>query len=357
MGMTDDLVEFVATEATPELWAGWHMIRRRWHEESWPEDPYRPDWLEESELGRPDPFTIHKRFVRVRGGQIVSVLLLDAAAPASPEYATNRHLVYASSYVLPEQRRHRLAADWLSTMVEVMDDLGATVATMSAHEEPGFEFLRWLGAAPRYSERYNRIDLRTVDWDMVETWVAEGQERSPGATLERYLERIPEDRLAEITEVTTKLLNTIPLEDLDHGAIIFTPEMYGDWTQRLDASGGRHHTVLVREPDGSVSALTDVLKYPHEEGYVRQLFTGVDPAARGRGLGKWIKAAMLLQVRELHPETIYITTENAGSNAAMLAINDRLGFRTYRESTSYQIGREALGKRVDAEVSGRRLRR
>jgi GNAT superfamily N-acetyltransferase len=356
MAAPDELVEFVANQATPDLWAGWHRIRRRWHEESWSEDPFRPDWLEESELTRPDPFTIHKRFVRVRGGEIVSALLLDATAPSSPEYATSRHLIYASSFVLPERRRHRVAAGWLPTMVEVMDGLGATMATMSAHEEPGIEFLRWLGAEPRYAERSNRLDLRTVDWDMVEAWVTAGRERSPEARLERYLERIPEDRLEEITGVTTKLLSTIPLEGLDHGDIIFTPEMYHEWTTRLDASGGRHHTVLVREPDGSVSALTDVLKYPHEEGHVRQLFTGVDPAARGRGLGKWVKAAMLLQVRELHPDTVYITTENAGSNAAMLAINYQLGFRPYREATSYQIGREALGRRADAEMAGRRAR-
>jgi ribosomal protein S18 acetylase RimI-like enzyme len=79
---------------------------------------------------------------------------------------------------------------------------------------------------------------------------------------------------------------------------------------------------------------------------VRQLFTGVDPATRGRGLGKWIKAAMLLQVRETHPETVYVTTENAGSNDAMLAINHRLGFRLVREATTYQIGLEELRRKL-----------
>src|SRR5205807_2673358 len=150
-------------------------------------------------------------------------------APGSPEYATNRHLVYASSYVLPERRRKRVATDWLPTVVQVMDGLGATVATMSAHVEPGLEFLRWLGAESKYVERYSRLDLRTVDWPMVEGWVTEGQERSREARLERYLDRIPEDRLGQITEVTTRFLNTIPMEDLDHGDIIFTPEMYRDW--------------------------------------------------------------------------------------------------------------------------------
>src|SRR5947209_4527912 len=101
MAAADELVEFVAAEATPDLWAGWHRIRRRWHEESWREDPYRPDWLEEFELKQPDPFTIHKRFVRLRGGDVVSALRLGAPAPASPGYATNRHLLYATSFVLP----------------------------------------------------------------------------------------------------------------------------------------------------------------------------------------------------------------------------------------------------------------
>ena len=183
---------------------------------------------------------------------------------------------------------------------------------------------------------------------MVDRWSREGRQRSPGSRLEVYPHRVPEDRLAEISESSTRLLNTMPFEELDHGDIVFTPEMYHEWSARLDESGGEHHTVLVREPDGSVSALTDVVKYPHEEGYVRQQFTGVDPAARGRGLGKWIKAAMLQHVRESHPETFYLTTENAGSNAAMLAINRSLGFRLVRETTTYQIGREELRRKQPA---------
>src|SRR5207237_8988504 len=98
-------------------------------------------------------------------------------------------------------------------------------------------------------------------------------------------------------------------------------------------------------PDGSAARVTDGVKAWPEEGYVRQQCTGVGPAARGRGLGKWIKAAMLQHVRESHPETFYLTTENAGSNAAMLAINRSLGFRLVRETTTYQIGREELRRK------------
>jgi mycothiol synthase len=344
--MPDEVVEFVAAEATPEQWARWHRLRKRWHDASWHDEPYLPDPLEEAELTRPDPFGIHLRFVRVRGHDYVTALTLHAASPESPEYESSRHIVYVNSFVLPERRRQRLAAGWLPVLVERMDGIGATVATMATHEEPGHAFLRWLGADSKYVERQNRLDLRTLDWALVERWAREGQERSPEAQLELYPRRIPEEKLDEIARANTRLLNTMPFEAMDHGDIVFTPEMYHEWSARMDVNGSEHHTILVREPDASISALTDVMKRPHEQGYVRQMFTGVDPAARGRGLGKWIKAAMLLRVRETHPETVYVTTENAGSNAAMLAINQRLGFGLFRESTTYQIGRQELVRRA-----------
>jgi hypothetical protein len=63
-------------------------------------------------------------------------------------------------------------------------------------------------------------------------------------------------------------------------------------------------------------------------------------------LGKWIKAAMLLRIRELHPDVQWIATENAGSNEPMLAINHKLGFKQHRVGTAYQMTRERLETRL-----------
>jgi GNAT superfamily N-acetyltransferase len=103
---------------------------------------------------------------------------------------------------------------------------------------------------------------------------------------------------------------------------------------------------MSRESDGAISGMTDVLTFVYEPGFVRQQFTGVHPSARGRGLGKWLKAAMLEHVRTMHPDTIYMTTENAASNASMLAINRALGFQLHRAATTYQFSREALTRRL-----------
>ena len=46
---------------------------------------------------------------------------------------------------------------------------------------------------------------------------------------------------------------------------------------------------------------------------------------------------MVLRLAAEHPEVTRIRTENAQSNAAMLAINHAMGFRLHHEQTIWQI--------------------
>src|SRR5258708_13729646 len=111
---------------------------------------------------------------------------------------------------------------------------------------------------------------------------------------------------------------------------------------RLEIGHDQLHTILTREPDGVISAITDTSWAPHRPTVIEQRFTGVRPDARGRGLGKWIKAAMLRQVHELHPEARWVTTANAGSNAPTPAINKKLRFQWLRPQTQSHITRPAV---------------
>jgi GNAT superfamily N-acetyltransferase len=119
-----------------------------------------------------------------------------------------------------------------------------------------------------------------------------------------------------------------------------------EYYARLEIGHDQLHTILTREPDGVISAITDTSWAPHRPTIIEQRFTGVRPDARGRGLGKWIKAAMLAHVHHLHPQAEWVTTENAGSNAPMLAINKQLGFKEFRAATEYQISRDHLAERI-----------
>ena len=60
-------------------------------------------------------------------------------------------------------------------------------------------------------------------------------------------------------------------------------------------------------------------------GYGIQEDTSVVRGHRGHRLGMWLKASMLLWMREEHPELTTIDTWNATSNAHMIAVNEALG--------------------------------
>lgn len=342
--MTESQYELVPGRATPVEWRRYHAFRRRRHAEWRPDEPLTPDAVAQMRMLAPDSRTIKNTWLAVRDDGIVSVLETRTTHPSSPEYETNRHLFSADAYVLREHRRRRVGRSWIPRVVEMMERHGATVMTASAEDEPGHAFLRRLGAEPKMTDRESRLDVRQVEWDMVARWVREGQAASPRSQLQLYQHRLPDEALEAFCVRLTELLNTVPFEGLDHGDMVMTADHVREFYARLEETGSSAHTCVIREPDGSISGWTDVLKHPFEPGLVRQMFTGVDRSARGRGLGKWLKAAMLEHIRRLHPDTEAIVTENAGSNAPMLAINHRLGFRLRRTVTVYQIDRQTLAR-------------
>src|SRR5215471_9560189 len=75
---------------------------------------------------------------------------------------------------------------------------------------------------------------------------------------------------------------------------------------------------------------------------VRQQLTAVARQWRGRGVGRALKAAMLSQVHETHPEATVIGTNNAEVNAPILSINAGVGFTVAWRNVDYQVTRDAL---------------
>jgi GNAT superfamily N-acetyltransferase len=337
-----ELVEFLPASASRDEWARYHAYRRLHHAEFRPDEPLPPDAVIELRRKRPDPFQWRRWFHTVDGDVLVAELEAQGPRPESPEYATNSHLIWTEGYVLEAHRRRGIAWSWLPHVLELLDEYGATVLSTWAEDDSGHTLLRKLGAGPKLNERQSRLDLRQVDWEMMARWITEAEAGAAGARLELYTPWVPDEQLDEYCAAMNELMNTMPFEGLDHGDIVMTPPGVREWRERMSASGTANPTCLVRDADGSIVGMTDTLKHAYEPGMVRQNFTGVHPRARGRGLGKWLKAAMLEHLRQTYPDTIWINTENAGSNEPMLAINHAMGFRLHRTFTFYQVDRDTL---------------
>jgi len=314
--------------------------------ESRPDHPVRPDALEELRMKRDNLFQVEHRYEISIGDLMLSWFYGQTARPGTAGYEQNKHLFWADAYVRPEHRRRGIARLWLPVLLELMDRHGCTTVGIGAEDESGHAYLKWLGAEPKMVGAENRLDLSQVDWEMLHRWATEGQRRSPNTKLEIFDGPPPEAMWVEFAAQQMAMLNSMPFEDLDYGHIVVTADHVREWYARLQELGEQTHTALTREPDGRISALTELSSAAYRPAHIHQMFTGVHMQERGRGLGKWVKAAMLLHVRDIYPEARWVTTDNVGSNAPMLAINRQLGFKEFRVGTEYQLSRNKLAARV-----------
>ncbi len=344
-----ELIPFDPQAASPEQWALYHAFRRVRHAETTPDDPQLPDDVTEKLMKQQDPYEEVRRLAAIQSGRMVAMLYTDWYKPEAPAYESNAQFLWTFAGVERAARRQGIGMAMARQTLAYMDELGKSVFTTWSDEEDGYAYLTWLGARQVSVGAENRLDLQAVDWQMVDDWVRQGEARNPDVRLVLYEPRIPDEALEDFCPMFGALLNTMPFDDMDHGEIVVTPDTMRENYKRMDAMRASHHAYVVYEPDGSISAMTDIRHTPEEADRVSQRFTGVRPDRRGSGLGKWVKAAMLQHIRHSFPDARWVVTGNASSNDPMLAINNRLGFKEHRAGRTYQMTRDELAARL-AEI-------
>jgi len=330
--------------ASREAWARYHVFRRVRHAEEDPEDPLNSDAQEEALMKRDDPEgdDLIRVAVDPATGAYVGVLWFSHFFEASPSYATNGHIAWTGVGVILPHRRRGVGTALLRLLPDLARAYKVTQLFGWAQEEDGKAFLRAVGADIGSYRRENRLDLDLVDWPMVERWAREGAARSPDTILRWFRNRIDDDVIVPYAKVYTEVGNQQPRDRLELGDFIITPDLLREKADRLASFGATWLTVASVEGDGGISGFTEVVYDPEDDYLIGQGLTGVHEADRGRGLGKWLKAAMLLRVRDEFPQVRVVSTWNGTTNAAMLKINDALGFREHRVAEMPQMKVDAL---------------
>jgi len=328
-----------------EDWILYHEFRKKRHMAVRPDDPYVDDEATEkslkSQLTHPEFSADFHVIIDNSTGKLVGRYACIAIRETSPSYEGNKHFIQFDLALLDEYRRKGIGTMVLKQVYKYAKESNRTHIMSGSEEEDGKAFLKAIGAQVALSGVENRLKLKDIDWEMVEKWAKEGPERSPSSTL-HFVESIPDEVIERYCEVFTETLNQQPLGDLEINDLIYTPELIRDRTARWKELGRTHMTFYTQEADGDISGLTEMIYVPEKETFISQLLTGVQKKYRGRGLGKWLKAAMLLKTREKFPEVEVVVTDNATTNDPMLSINDRLGFKPYKESITAQLSIDAL---------------
>lgn len=249
----------------------------------------------------------------------------------------NLENAYARIHVRENRRGRGYARVLAEPMLEMLEmDGRKRVATWAVEGRPEEVLFERLGLEPAYRERRSRLVIAEVDMSEMKAWVDRAPQRASEYELLRMETPYPEEFIGPYCDLQFQM-NTAPMEDFEMDDEVMTPGMWRDNQAKLDLAEKDLNTVVaVHAPTGtfvgSTSIQTDRV-YP-EQGW--QWETVVHPEHRNKGLGRWLKGAMIQEIVAGFPRLERIDTWNAGSNKPMLNINVAMGFRPIVVTTVWQ---------------------
>jgi mycothiol synthase len=251
----------------------------------------------------------------------------------------NKHLAQVDISVFSAYRRQGLGRRMLALIAEAARaENRSHLITGTVDRIPAGEaFLLRIGAKKGLESHVNQLRIGELDRGLIERWLERGKENAPEYELGFWDGPYPEEQLSAIA-LLNDLTNQQPRGDLAIEDMHITPEQLRQSERSFMERGIQRWTFYVIEKATSnFAGYTEVGWSPNRPEILDQWMTGVLPEYRNKGLGRWLKAAMLDKVLKERPQVKVVRTGNADSNAPMLKINQELGFKPYMASAVWQV--------------------
>jgi mycothiol synthase len=317
-------------------WQGLIAFIQRMQAESLPDDPPNPPQeIRHSWSAIPPVLTRCAWYVPGPGGD-------GMVALASVDYINmeeNKHIGQCNVRVLPEYRRQGLGRALIQQVAQnaLAHQRRLLVFPTSDLVPSGAEFAHRMGAQEGLALQINQLKLAELEDGLLESWIQRARERAEGFELRFWEGPYPADILPPMAHIK-QTMNQAPTGDLEFEDIQYTPDILRQIDQSLFGGGNQRWTFYaVEKESGSLAGYTELIWQAGKLTIAQQGDTAVSDTYRNRGLGRWLKAAMLERVRHESPDTVYVRTSNADTNAPMLKINTTLGFKHYTSNRLWQI--------------------
>jgi GNAT superfamily N-acetyltransferase len=292
-----------------------HQLLLACHEEASPRVPYREEAETAAYLRNPPPFERRSLWIAGDVEGFARLAIIDGSRSAWLELA-----------VAHRSRRQGIGRALLDASVAEARSHGCT-AVGGRHTTPaGAAFARAAGAVDARQDITSLLELGAVELDLVPV---------DGYRLESWIGAAPGE-LVESYAAARNAINDAPSynDDEDYP---WTVEMVRGEEEMLAQRGRELRVTTALDARGEVAAFTE-LRLSTVPGTVASTEdTATVATHRHRGLAAWVKAESLRLLRTERPNVRLVATTNAAENAAILALNRRLGFERAAIATTASL--------------------
>lgn len=281
---------------------------------------------------------------RTDGRAVLLLALRDGDVVGSGQLfcfdADNTHLAQVDVWVPPEHRRGGVGRTLLADLEAraQADGRTTTVSTVRAPadaESPGSLFATALGYPVASAEETKLVDLATwaPRWAALDGEVAAAQ---GDYRLVQFEDAVPEQYVDDFCGLLSAFIGLVPHGELDLEEVEWPPERLHDVERRTREAGRTWVVAVALAPDGHLAGFTELGIAGADPRHAQVGGTMVLPEHQGHRLGLGMKLLTHRRLLELHPDCVHVETSNAGVNAAMNAVNERLGYRAVERALDVQ---------------------
>jgi GNAT superfamily N-acetyltransferase len=247
-------------------------------------------------------------------------------------------------YVRPRVRNTGVGRALLSAVAErAASEHFSSLGVEVVGGTPSATFYQTFGFNHVYTEMRSILSLSTVDWTHVEEMA---DALVSGYVVQVHEGDLPDELLPAYAEAK-QVRRANPTGDMELRPSSYDTDRLRSSLECLNLRGLRPYIVVaIHERTGMVAGLTELVVPTQHPTRADQYDTIVVPAHNSYGLGRAIKARMLLELREREPQLREVQTWHATDRQELSQVNKELGFVADREWREYEVDSDELAARL-----------
>lgn len=203
----------------------------------------------------------------------------------------------------------------------------------------------YFGASIGANADYYELTVKEANIEKIDTWLTEAPAKFPNLKIKFY-DEIPDDLLEEYAALYTQMIEDIPVPSELGEARSTTAKSVKDLQEAFKLRNYCVYSYLIFNEDNQLIALTSLSINLKRYEEMEQWLTGVMKKYQGRGLSKWLKAAMFKKLVTNFPKLEKIETEAHPENYPSVGLSKQMGYKKMGTQKDFLIDRATIVKHL-----------